>query len=74
MTKGRCDDGFILNSSICEWEYDKSCDVEEYSDYENCKYSDKLVEECSKDINGNEIIYNMTLYNYEKNASLVCYT
>ena len=41
-----------------------------YLDYENCKFrqklTDKLVEECSEDINGNEILYNWTLYNYEK--------
>ena len=28
--------------------------------------TDKLVEECSEDINGNEIVYNATLNNYEK--------
>ena len=27
---------------------------------------DKLVEECSEDINGNKLIYNVTLNDYEK--------
>ena len=68
IDKGRCDDGFICNPSICEC--DKSYDVGQYLDYENSKCRkrliDKLVEECSEDINGNEIIYNVTLNDYEK--------
>ena len=39
-----CDKGFIWNSSNCECECDKSCDVDEYLDYENCKCRKKLVE------------------------------
>ena len=31
-----CDKGFIWNPSNCECECDKSCDVGEYLDYENC--------------------------------------
>ena len=34
IDKGRCDNGFIWNLSIYEWECDKSCDVGEYLDYE----------------------------------------
>ena len=38
--------------------------------YANCKCRknliDKLVKECSKDINGNEMIYNVTLNYHEK--------
>ena len=63
--KGRCDNGFIWNPSICECECDRSCGVGEYLDYANCKCRkriiDKLVEECSEDINRNDMIYN-----YEK--------
>ena len=63
--KGRCDNGFIWNPSIYECECDKSCDVGEYLDYENSKCRkkliDKLVKECSEDINGNEMIHNVTL-------------
>ena len=50
--KGVCDKGFIWNSSNCKCECDKSCDIGEYSDYENCKCRkklvDKLVEECTE--------------------------
>ena len=65
IDKGRCDNAFIWNPSICECEFGKSCDVGEYLDYGNCKCRkkliDKLVEECNKDIDGNEIIHNVTL-------------
>ena len=47
-----CDKGFIWNPSNCECECDKSCDVGEYLDYENCKCRkkllDKLVDECTE--------------------------
>ena len=60
-----CNKGFIWNPSNCECECDKSCDIGEYLDYKNCKCRkkivDKLVEECSENINGNEINYNGTL-------------
>ena len=42
----------------------------QYLDYRNhiCrkKLVSKLVEECSEDVNGNEMIYNETLNDYEK--------
>ena len=63
--KRRCNEGFIWNPSKCGCECDKSCDLEQYLDYESCncrkKLIDKLVEECSEDINGNEMIFNGTL-------------
>ena len=37
INKGVCDKWFIWNPSNCECECDKSCDVGEYLDYENCK-------------------------------------
>ena len=50
--------GFVYNSSNCDCECDKSCDVGEYLDYKICrcrkKLIDKLVEECSEDIDGRE--------------------
>ena len=68
IDKGRCDKGFSWNPSICEC--DKSCDIGQYLDYKNCKCRQelisKLVEEYSEDINGNELIYNGTLNDYEK--------
>ena len=60
-----CDKGFIWNLSNCKCECDKSCDIGEYLDYKNCKcrnkLADKLVEECSENIDGNEALYNETL-------------
>ena len=57
--------GFIWNPSNCECECDKSCDIGQYLEYENCKCRkklvDKLVEECGENIDGNEIISNGTL-------------
>ena len=54
IDKGTCDKGFIWNPSNCECECDKSCDVGEYLDYENCKCRkksvDKLVAECTENI------------------------
>ena len=59
------DKGFIWNLSNCNCECYKSCDVEEYLDYKNCKCRrkifGKLIEECSKNIDKNRMIYNETL-------------
>ena len=59
IDKGVCDKGFIWNLSNYEYECDKSCDVGEYLDYSNCncrkKLVDKLVEECTKNIDEIEI-------------------
>ena len=47
IDKGVCDKEYVWSPSNCECEYDKSCDVAEYLDYENCKcrkrLADKLV-------------------------------
>ena len=60
-----CDKGVIWNRSNCECECDKSCDAREYLDYKNCKCRkriiDKLFEECSENIDANEMVYNETL-------------
>ena len=70
IDKSKCDDGFIWNSSILECECDKSFDVGEYLDYTNCKCRkkliDKVVGECSEDIDGNEMICNVTLNDHKK--------
>ena len=54
IDKGVCDKGYAWNPSNCERKCDKSCDVGEYLDYENCKCRkrlvDKLVEECTENI------------------------
>ena len=73
--KGRCDDGFIWNLSVCEYEYNESFDVGEYLDYANGKCRrmliDKLVQKCDKNIDGNKMVYNTTLNDYER-ASESC--
>ena len=60
-----CNKGFFWNPSNCECECDKLCHVGEYLDYKNCKCRkrliDKLVEECSENIDGNEMLYYKTL-------------
>ena len=54
----------MWNPCNCECECDKLCDVGEYLDYKNCKCRKKLIdksnEECSEDIDGNEMIYSTT--------------
>ena len=54
IDNGVSDKGSIWNPSNCECEFDKSCDVGEYLEYENCKCRkslvDKLVEECTENI------------------------
>ena len=56
--KGICNKGFIWNPNNCDCACDKSCDVKEYLDYENCKCRNKSVEEFSENIEGNKVIYN----------------
>ena len=54
IDKDVCDKEFIWNTSNCECEWDNSCDVGEYLDYENCncrkKLGDELVEECTENV------------------------
>ena len=54
IDKGICGKGSIWNPSSCECECDKSYDADEYLDYENgkCrkKLIDKLVEECTENV------------------------
>ena len=61
----------ILGSCGCEC--DKSCDVREYLDYKNCKCRKrlihKLVKECNENIDGNKMIYDRTINDYEKICS-----
>ena len=64
-----------MNPSNCKCECDKSCDVGECLDYENCKCRkslvDKLVEECSENIDEDEMVYDGTL-NDHKNVYGSC--
>ena len=54
IDKDLCNKRYAWNPSNCECECDKSCDVGEYLDYQNCKCRkrlvDKLVEEYSENI------------------------
>ena len=54
LMKGVCDKGNAWNPSSCECECNKSCDVGEYLDYENCKcrkrLADEFAEECTENI------------------------
>ena len=58
-----CDKRFIWNLSNCEC--DKSCHIGEYLDYKSSrcrkKIIDKLIEECSKNIDENKMLSNQTL-------------
>ena len=60
IDEGVCDKGYAWNPSNCECECDKSCDVGEYLDYENCKCRkrlvDKLVDECDENIDEVKIV------------------
>ena len=51
IDKGVCNKGFIWNPRYCECECDKSYNLGENLDYENCKCRNKLVnklvEECT---------------------------
>ena len=64
IDKRMCDKGFIWNPSNCECGCDKSCGIGEFSDYKSCKCRnkivDKLLEACSENIDGNEVLYNET--------------
>ena len=51
IDKGVCDKGYAWNLSNCECECDKSCDVGEYLDYENCTCKKRLVENLVEECN-----------------------
>ena len=59
IDKGVCDRGYIWNPSNCECECDKSCDVDEYLDYENCKCRKRLVDNLVEE--SNEIVEEVKL-------------
>ena len=64
-----------MNLSNCECECDKSCDVGEYLDYENCKCRkklvDELVEECTENIDEVKIA-RMTLFECRNECKPSC--
>ena len=74
IDKGVCHKGFIWNHSNCECGCDKSCNKGEYLDYENCKCRkklvDKLVEECTENIEEARLVENK---NKDKYSSCTLY-
>ena len=75
IDKGICDKGFIWNSSNCECECDKSCDVGEYLDNLNCKYrkrlANKLIEECTENFEEAKIT-GTTLFEHKNKCKSLC--
>ena len=74
IDKGICNKRCIWDTSNCEHECDKSCDLEEYQEKCRKSFIDKLVEECNENINEKELhfsemIYNSVLNAYEKICS-----
>ena len=43
IDKGVCDKGYAWNPSNCKCDCDKSCNIGEYLDYENCTCKKRLV-------------------------------
>ena len=74
IDKGICDRGYAWNPSNCECECDKSCDVGEYLDYENCKCKkrlvDKLIDECNENIDEAKLT---EIALFEHNNECACY-
>ena len=78
IDKGVCNKRYIWNPSNCECECDKSCNISEYLDYENCKcrkkLTDKLIDECTKTIEETKLVnitFNENENNYEHNSCRV---
>ena len=53
IDKDVCDKRFIWNSSNCECECDKSCNIGEYLNYSNCKCRKKLVDPLAEEFTEN---------------------
>ena len=77
IDKGRCDEEFIWNPSNFECKCDKSCDVGEYLDYDHCKCRkklvDKLVAECTENIDEVKIAECNSVENIHKCSSCTLY-
>ena len=77
IDKGGCDEEFIWNPSNFECKCDKSCDVGEYLDYDHCKCRkklvDKLVAECTENIDEVKIAECNSVENIHKCSSCTLY-
>ena len=60
IDKGVCDEGFIWSPSNCQCECDKSCNINQYLDYSDCKCKkkliDPLIEECTESDHQTKIV------------------
>ena len=76
VDKGVCDKWFICNPSNCECECNKLCDIGEYFDYENCtcgkKWTDKLVEECTENVEEVKLAKTTLAENENKHKCNLC--
>ena len=74
VDKGVCNKGYVWNPSNCEC--DKSCDIGEYFDYENCKcrkrLMDKLVDECTENIEETRLVEKTSAKNKNKHQCSSC--
>ena len=75
-SKGARDKELIWNPSNWKCECDKSCDIGEYLDYENCKCRkqlvDKLVEECNENIEETRLVEKTSAKNENKHKCSSC--
>ena len=76
MHKNSCVKGFIWNSSNCECKCCKSCDFSEYLGDKICKYKkslvDKLVEECTENIEETRLVEITSAKNENKHKCSSC--
>ena len=76
IDKGVCDKRFIWNPSNCECECDKSCNVGEYLNYENCKCRkemvDKLIERYTENIQEAKLAKTTSTENGNKHKCSSC--
>ena len=74
IDQGVSDKGYAWNPSNSECECDKSCDVGEYLDYQNCncreRLVDQLIEECSENVDEAKLA-GATLFEHENEC--VCF-
>ena len=76
IDKGVCNKGFVWNPSNCECGCDKSCNIGEYLDYENCKCRKKLVgklvEECTENTEKTRLVEKTLAKNENKHKYSSC--
>ena len=61
IDKGACDKRFIWNPSNYECECNKSCDIDEYLNYENFKCRKRLVDKLFKEYTETAVLAHCTL-------------